>query len=135
MNDGLLEESKDGSWRLIRPGIAYPAVRTTYYNELKRRDALIRKVAVLFLQMDTQEIRVAATVHFVTRELQQKSASAFESVTEQVVLEAMERRHHAAFSKEQVTRAIRILNRLGWVRFQPADDLPLSAAGEPDVRS
>lgn len=134
VNDGLLEESKDGSWRLIRPGIAYPAVRTTYHNELTRWDALIRKVADLFSQMNTQEIRVAATVHFVTKELQQKSASAFESVTEQVVLEAMERRHHAAFSKVQVTRAIRTLNRLGWVRFQPADDLPLSAAGEPDVR-
>jgi len=130
VNNGLLEESKDGSCRLVRPGIAYSIVRVTYQNELKRWDALIRKVADLFLQMDIQEVRAAAAVHFVTRELQQESASAFGSVTEQAVLEAMERQHRAAFSEEQVATTIRTLNRLGWVQLQPADGLRLSTERE-----
>lgn len=125
VNNGLLQEKHLGSMFAIQPGITSEGATATYKGDLREWEPIIAKVSDLFLRMNTHRAEIAATAHFVAKELSQADS---EGVTEKAILEsvmAWKQRRKPAFAETVVARSIRDLNLLGWIHAKPSDDLPL----------
>lgn len=133
VNNGLLQEEKLGRMFSVGPGPTYEDATRSYRTELERWEPIIQRVADLFLRMRTQQAEVAATVHFAARSL---TARAQDKPSEIEVLEEVNRwkqKRRPPLKEEEVARAIRNLNLLGWLEVRPSADLPLPEEALLDV--
>jgi hypothetical protein len=78
------------------------------------------------MRMHTEQAEIAATVHFATRELRQKSS---ELPTENAILRevlAWKQKRRPPLNEKEVALAIRSLNILSWLDAAVSNDLPVS---------
>jgi hypothetical protein len=76
--------------------------------------------------MPTRDAEAAATVHFVSKELEEKFGR--EPSESDVLEEVMKwkQRRRPPLKREDVAKMIRSLNMLDWVRLKSSKDLPVS---------
>ncbi|MCL6613638.1 MAG: hypothetical protein K6U03_03280 [Firmicutes bacterium] len=95
-----------------------------FQKDLRQWDELLTKITDLFLRMNTREAEIAATVHFVAREL----SSTGNYPSEQDVLEEVKRwkqRRRPPLGDEEIALSIRSLNAMNWLDLIPSPSLPL----------
>lgn len=126
VNNGLVVEESVGRMIAVRPGPTHAEAIHRYRAELSPWEAAIDRVADLCVRMNATQAEVAATVHFVAKELSHEGA---EPPTEVAILaEAMrwKQRRDPPLSEADMAGAIRSLNVLGWMRATPSPSLPVS---------
>lgn len=125
-NNGLLTETQMGRMFVVRPGPTYKDARDRDREILRKWTQLVERVADLFLRLPrTVDAEIVATVHFVAKEMEHSRGHS-ESISEAEVFEEVKRwkaRRDPPFPDEDVARAIRNLNMLGWIKARGADDL------------
>jgi O-acetyl-ADP-ribose deacetylase (regulator of RNase III)/uncharacterized protein YwgA len=125
VNNGLSREEKLGQMFAVKPGPTYPDAVRHYAEDLKRWEAVIDRIADLFLRMRTQQAEIAATVYFAARSLQAKTS---EKPSEVDVLEEVKRwklKRRPPLQEADVAQAIRSLAALHWLDVKPSKELPL----------
>jgi hypothetical protein len=88
-------------------------------------DPIIDKVTDLLVRMNTEQAEIAATVHFVARNVtNQKGRRPRE---DEVLAEVMnwKQKRRPPLNEFQVAHSIRSLNLLSWLDAQASPDLPL----------
>jgi O-acetyl-ADP-ribose deacetylase (regulator of RNase III)/uncharacterized protein YwgA len=124
-NHQLVTERQVGKTVQVCPGPTYRDARAMYMTELKGWSEQIERVADLFLRLSsTNDMEVAATIHFATKEL----AALNEPVAEIQVLDEVldwKKRRRPPLRREVVAESIRSLNMLGWISASASDELPL----------
>ena len=104
---------------MIEPGPTYRDVRKKYKNELRSWIPNIERVAdLIFRFATTNDAEIAATVHYVAKELIEKGSEPNEDEILAHVFEWKQKRR-PPLSEEDVAEAIRGLGMLGWVRANP----------------
>lgn len=133
VNNGLLREEKLGRMFSVKPGPTYQDAVRSYRKELDEWEPMIERITDLFLRMRTQQAEVAATVYFAARSLARDRQ---DKPSEAEVLEEVERwkqKRRPPLNEQDVARAVRTLNLLGWLRVRPSTDLPLPDEALLDV--
>ena len=127
MNHNVISENRRGQMLEITPGPTYGDARILYMENLKEWAPIIEKVADLFLRMPrTNDAELAATVHFVARELRHVFGR---QPNEQEVLEEVRRwkaKRRPPLRDQDIAEVIRHLNLLGWVELTPSSELPVT---------
>lgn len=116
VNNGILSETSSGSMILMEVGPTFGDARKAYGSELKEWDGIIESVADLFVRMRTDQTEVAATVHYVAKELEQRFGKP--PTERQLIDEVLEwkiLRGH--FTADVVASSVRSLAVLGWIRI------------------
>jgi O-acetyl-ADP-ribose deacetylase (regulator of RNase III)/uncharacterized protein YwgA len=125
VNNGLIEERRQGRTYATTPGRTYPDVADDRTDAIAAWSDELDRVTDLMLRLaTTEQAEVAATVHFAWSELASRRAS---RPTEQDILDAVnewKKRRNPALHPEEVAEAIRNLNWLGWIDAEPSA-LPL----------
>lgn len=122
LNNGLIEEVRDGQMFVVRLGRTYEAAKRAFPNELGHHESEIHRLADLFARMRTQDAEVAATVHFVAVELAQRGKEPNEGEVVDAVLSWKQRRQ-PPIDRRTVAEAVRGLNVLGWIQARPTEGL------------
>jgi O-acetyl-ADP-ribose deacetylase (regulator of RNase III)/uncharacterized protein YwgA len=123
VNNGLIKEERLGKMFAVKVGPTYRDARIAFEKELAAFDARVDRVADLLVRMRTDQAEVAATVHFVAREL---STTQSRKPTEQEVLSEVMRwksRRKPPLEKPEVAAAIRSLAILRWLDVEPTPGL------------
>jgi O-acetyl-ADP-ribose deacetylase (regulator of RNase III)/uncharacterized protein YwgA len=124
-NHQLVVERQVGKTFRVSPGPTYRDARSVYMSELKGWSEQIERVADLFLRLSsTDDMEIAATIHFATMEL----ASSKESVDEIEVLDEVldwKKKRRPPLNREVVAESIRSLNMLGWIHASASQELPV----------
>jgi uncharacterized protein YwgA/O-acetyl-ADP-ribose deacetylase (regulator of RNase III) len=126
VNNGLIQEERLGRMFAIRVGHTFRDAQRAYKEQIENWRSAIDKVADLFMRMRTEQAEIAATVHFATCELRQRSA---ELPTETAVLRevmAWKQKRRPPLSEKEVALSIRSLNILSWLGATVSNDLPVS---------
>ncbi len=125
VNNGLLIEERSGSFLVTRVGMTYADAAKAYKSDLSVWEATLDRIADLFLRMDTTHAEIAATVHFVARELMERSNGAIseEQVLDEVKAWKIKRR--PPLKEKEIAQAIRNLNLLGWIDVEVSEYLPI----------
>lgn len=125
VNNGLLREQRLGRMLALKPGPTYADASKAYRADLERWGPIIDRVTDLFLRFRTEQAEVAATVHLAAQSAVRDSK---DKPSETDVLREVKRwkqKRRPPLKDQQVARAIRSLNLLGWLDVQPSSDLPL----------
>jgi O-acetyl-ADP-ribose deacetylase (regulator of RNase III) len=133
VNNGLVIEESVGRMISVRPGPTHAEAIHRYRADLAPFEAAIDRVADLCVRMDAKQAEVAATVHFVAKELTHEGAAL---PTETAILEEAMRwkqRRDPPLSETDMADAIRSLNVLGWLRATSSASLPVTE--ETGIRS
>lgn len=131
VNNGLIREERLGRMFAVHAGQTFADARQAYAPQLKQWEMLIDKLADLFVRMQTNQAEIAASVHFVARELTRQSSQATESDVLRGVM-AWKQRRRPPLNDAEVARTIRNLNMLSWLNVGASEDLPVS---EEDILS
>jgi uncharacterized protein YwgA/O-acetyl-ADP-ribose deacetylase (regulator of RNase III) len=126
VNNGLVSEDRMGRMFVVRVGRTFGDALRAYSGEIEGWTRPIDKVADLFMRMTTSQAEIAATVHFVTCELKQKSA---EIPTEVDILREVmswKQKRRPPLQEQEVALTIRALNVLTWLSASVSADLPIS---------
>ncbi len=126
VNNGLIEEKRLGRMFAVRVGHTFEDARRSYKDQLEQWRTAVDKVADLFMRMRTEQAELAATVHFTTCELREKSSG---DPTETQVLRAVldwKQRRRPPLNEKEVALTIRSLNILSWLGARVSSDLPVS---------
>ncbi len=125
VNNGLIQEQRLGKMFAVKVGPTYRDARIAFEKEMEGFETLIDRVADLLVRMRTDQAEVAATVHFVARELMSKSNR--KSTEEDVLVEVMKwkSRRKPPVQKSEVAAAIRNLAILGWLNVEPTPNLSM----------
>lgn len=126
VNNGVLVEAKRGRMFHLRPGPTLRDAERAYEDELAKWEAVIERVADLFLRLPrTRDAEVAASAHYVAEQLHARSrAKGTPPPTAEDVVDEVERwkaRREPRLSHAEVFRAVRTLDFLGWIEAAPAD--------------
>jgi uncharacterized protein YwgA/O-acetyl-ADP-ribose deacetylase (regulator of RNase III) len=127
MNNGLIQERRNGPMLEVSVGQTYKDARKAYSGDLHHWEPLIEKVADLFLRLNTDQAEIVATVLYVG-DILEKSNQVIP--TENDVLNAVmdwKQRRRPPLDKETVAHTIRNLAVLGWLKVRASNDLPLPA--------
>ena len=129
INNGLIEERRDGRRFEIRVGPAYEAARATYAADLDPLDDLLDDVNDLLVRIrhGRRPPEIDATVHFAAHRLVPEHA------TEEDVVDAVETwkaRRKPALDPTDIRRAVRGLNLLGWIDAEISPTLVPDALGD-----
>lgn len=125
VNNGLLREQRLGRMLGLKPGPTYADAAKAYRADLERWSPIIDRIADLFLRLRTEQAEVAATVYFAAQSAARDSK---DKPSETDVLREVKRwkqKRRPPLKDQQVARAIRSLNLLGWLDVRPSPDLPL----------
>lgn len=122
VNNGLIIEQPDGQMLVLKVGPTFEAARRAYAEDLARWDANIEVVADLFLRMSTRRAEIAATVHFVYKELAE--AKGFAPTDTEVLAGVLhwKQRRKPAVSEHEVLDMIRTLTVLGLIEVKLTSD-------------
>jgi len=126
----LLTENKSGPLFVVTPGPTYRDGRDKFKPQLKEWAPIIERVADLFLRIRrTADAEVAASVHYVAKELAQRHEGSGTPTEQQVFEEVREwkSRRRPPIHDEEIAEAIRNLNVLGWVNLTGSDRLPVTS--------
>jgi uncharacterized protein YwgA/O-acetyl-ADP-ribose deacetylase (regulator of RNase III) len=126
VNNGLVHEERLGRMFAVRVGHTFEDARKAYGDELEKWRPAIDKVADLFMRMRTDQAEIAATVHFATSELKQRSTN---NPTEVDVLRevlAWKQKRRPPLNEKEVALSIRSLNILSWLNAVVSNDLHVS---------
>ena len=123
-NAGVIQEQKMGNMLRVLPGLNYEKVRAKHQKDIKAWDAMVDKVADLFLRLDTNKAEIVATVLFVEQEVNKKEDIAEQDVLNEVMKWKQKRK--PPLNKEDVAETIRNLGVLGWFNLKPSRELPIS---------
>jgi O-acetyl-ADP-ribose deacetylase (regulator of RNase III)/uncharacterized protein YwgA len=130
VNNGLLVENRFGRMLTLSPGPTYfDAIQhPVYRNALAPWDAIVDQVVDLLERLTTDEAELAATAHYVWKSLEQDESGPISE--DRVVEEVKEwkQKRKPTFSDEEISRAVRNLYVLGWLRV----DLDLSEMEEDE---
>lgn len=135
INNGVLLETKTGRMFKIEPGPTYMAAREKYKDELRSWVPKIEQVAdLIFRFASTKDAEIAATVHFVAKELTSKYS---EPTEDEILTEVFEWKQNRkpSLSEEDVAEAIRGLGMLGWVRANPGEKVQNLAMHEFEAQA
>lgn len=128
VNNGLIREERLGtSMFAVLVGPTYHDARKAYADTIKKWDAVIDRVADLFVRMNTRQAEVAATVLFAASN---KEREFKRQLTEREVVDAVmqwKQRRRPPLDESQVASTVRNLAALGWLRVKASSDLPLAA--------
>jgi uncharacterized protein YwgA len=135
VNNGLVTERRQREMLKIESGSTYEAARLAYAADLKRWDANIDAVVDLFLRSSARRAEVAATVHFVYKELAEKIGT---SPTDEDVLAGVlhwKQRRKPPIAEQEIIDMIRTLALLGWIDVKFTGPLRDSEAAEIAVEA
>jgi uncharacterized protein YwgA len=125
VNNGLIEERRVGRMFAIEPGMTFHDARHNYRARLERWELQIDRLVDLFARIrTTEQAEMAATVHFVTKELTGERVPTENAVVKRV-LEWKPR-----WSSKRVASAVRYLGHLGWLNTK-ASKLALAETAVP----
>jgi len=125
-NHQLVAEHQIGRTFCITPGPTYRDARAAYLSELKGWAVEIERVADLFLRLSrTQDMEIAASIHFASKELVSKQQVVAEIDLLDEVLDWKKRRR-PPLKREDVAESVRSLNILGWIKATASEDLPIT---------
>jgi uncharacterized protein YwgA/O-acetyl-ADP-ribose deacetylase (regulator of RNase III) len=133
VNNGLVHEERFGRMFAVHVGHTFEDARNAYRDQIEKWRLTIDKVADLFMRMRTDQAEIAATVHFATSELKQRSP---ESPTEVDVLRevlAWKQKRRPPLNEKEVALTIRSLNILSWLGAAVSNDLQVSEEELLDV--
>lgn len=125
INHDLIREQRLGRMFVVTVGRTFADARKAYAKDIERWDAIIDKVADLFVRMDTGQAEIAATVLFAAHSIRNKRN---QRPTEKEVLEEIakwKQRRKPPLSQMDIARAIRNLAALSWLDVEASADLPL----------
>jgi hypothetical protein len=113
-----MKERPGGQMFVLSVGPTFDAARVAYAEDLRRWEPSIEAVADLFLRMTTRRAEVAATVHFVFKQLSDRKGSV--PTDKEVFAEVMrwKQRRRPAPSEGEVLEMIRALTIVGWVEVK-----------------
>jgi O-acetyl-ADP-ribose deacetylase (regulator of RNase III)/uncharacterized protein YwgA len=124
VNNGLLAETKHGRMFVVVPGPTYKDARERYRSQLKEWSPTVERVADLFLRLQrTTDAEVAATVHYVAKELDCEEKPSELDVLEHV--KQWKARRKPGLSEPHVASTIRHLNAMGWVDLKGSAELEM----------
>jgi uncharacterized protein YwgA/O-acetyl-ADP-ribose deacetylase (regulator of RNase III) len=132
INNGLIREERLGRMFAVRVGQTYHDARRAYAAHFVQWEPIISKLADLFMRMQTDQAEIAATVHFVARDLTRHGKTVTESDVLRGVMEWKQKRRPPLVEKE-VAGTIRNLNVLSWLNVRPSNDLPIAEEELLDV--
>jgi O-acetyl-ADP-ribose deacetylase (regulator of RNase III)/uncharacterized protein YwgA len=141
VNNGLLIEQAVGGMMEVRVGPSYIDARRVFQEDITKWNSSIERVADLFLRTDTRRAEVAASVHFVAKELlDSENKYRRDEITELAVLQAVKDwkiRRRPPLSDEEIAITVRHLNLLRWISVKLDTSLPLpdSCADQDDFPS
>lgn len=120
VNNGVLTEEQDGKGFILHVGPTYQYIaRSTFYRQsLQEWEPIVARVTDLLLRIPTRDTELAATVHYVWREL---AGGEGRRVPEaQVIAGAQEwkRNRTPPFDDAEIREAIRNLAALGWLSVE-----------------
>jgi O-acetyl-ADP-ribose deacetylase (regulator of RNase III) len=125
-NHGVLREERHGNMFWIEIGPTYSDARNLYIDRLREWREPIERVADLFLRVPrTGDAEIAATVHFVARDLKRQISAL---PTEQMVLQEVlqwKARRKPPLRPPEVAETIRNLALLDWIKVKPSLELPV----------
>jgi len=123
VNNGLLEEAREGGRFALRARDYHAEAREEYSAELLALEPAIDRVTDLSLRLSPAELELAATAHYVWRHL-----CSNRSCTEREVFDAVlewKRLRRPGVDETDAAAAIRALNMLGHIRVGLSSDLPI----------
>ena len=128
VNNDLIEEAHRGKMIRVKVGSTFDAGRRAYAEQLAGWEPQIERVADLMARMDTRQAEVAATAHFVARELERATGEV--PTDEDVLIEVMEwkQRKKPPLHQDEVLGAIHSLAMLGWLNVRLSDEVPVDEA-------
>src|ERR1043166_330905 len=125
-HNGLIRERRLGDKMFeTLVGPTYPDAKRAYASMLKQWQGTIDRVADLAVRMKTEDAEIAATSHFVAKELALRLKT---PPTESDVLGGVmewKKRKKPPLDLNRVAIAIRELTSLGWLKALPSADLPV----------
>lgn len=125
VNNGLIQEVQQRERFTLKLGPTYKDATHVFQTELAQWEAIIDRIADLFLRMEMQEAEIAATAHFTAKALEYEDGSV---VTEKAIFDGVKQwkqRRRPPLQDDAIAQTIRDLNVLGWLHAQPSPDLPL----------
>ncbi len=72
VNNGLLVEDRSHEGFAYRPGPGFESFKAAVLEELKRHEETVTQITDLFSRLDTRKAELAATVHLVAKELDER---------------------------------------------------------------
>ena len=96
INNGLIREEKFGRVRAIKVGPSYASTRMIYESELEKWVPINERVAKLIIDVGTRSMGVAATIHFIAINHEQKSGE--KPTKEDIINQLHKWRHRKRFS-------------------------------------
>ncbi len=122
VNNGILVEVQRGRMSSMEVGSTFDDARKAFETELKSWNHEINQVADLFVRMNTNQSEIAATIHFVAKELHEQLGKA--PSDRQIIDEVLDWKPlRGNFTREIVSTAIESLAVLEWIQIEPSSDL------------
>ncbi len=126
VDNGVLREEMIGRMFAVRPGPTFREARGSYRRQIQQWDAIIERVADLFLRLKTQDAEIAATVHCAAQGLAKGTNT---RPTEMDIFEEVNRwkqRRRPPLDDLEIADTIRNLSALCWLDVRASPELPLS---------
>lgn len=125
INNGLLQEERQGKMFMVKVGPNFSRVRQKYAGAFERWANVVDKTADLFMRVNTDQAEVIATVLFAAHERgQDREAQPTEAEVLQAVMQWKQKRR-PPFDEVTVASTIRNLGMLRWLNVKASPDLPL----------
>ena len=133
VNNGMVTEERRGTMFQVEPGPTHCDCCREYRRDLESWEPIIRRVADLFVRLNTHRAEIAATVDFAFRlQVDACNGTASESdVLEEVMRWKQKRR--PPLDRSEVAAMVRTLNVLGWIELGFSSDLPVATEASLDV--
>jgi O-acetyl-ADP-ribose deacetylase (regulator of RNase III)/uncharacterized protein YwgA len=125
INNGLLQEERDGRMFVVKVGPNFNRVRKKYASFFEQWTKTLDKTADLFMRVNTAQAEVIATVLFAARELTPERP---EPPSETEVLEAVmhwQQKRRPPLDRNTVASTIRHLATLKWLAVKADPKLPV----------
>jgi O-acetyl-ADP-ribose deacetylase (regulator of RNase III)/uncharacterized protein YwgA len=125
INNGLLQEERQGKMFMVKVGPNFHRVRQKYAQAFDRWVNVVDKTADLFMRVNTDQAEVIASVLFAAHELGKDRET---PPTEIEVLQAVmqwKQKRRPPLDETTVASTIRNLGMLRWLNVKASPDLPL----------
>ena len=133
VNNNLIQEEKLGRMLEVSVGPSFVDAQSVYDKKINKWRYTIEQVADLFMRVDTKHAEIAATVHFVAKELKDKTDT---KPSEIGILESVmdwKRNKRPPLSDKDVAQTIRNLNVHEWIDASFSENLPIKETEFADL--